>query len=144
MKFISGPGENMARRCLVCSHREREEIDKALLKGDPLREITRRFRIDKSALCRHKQSHLSKNLMKSKELEEMTRADNLWDQIQWLKAKALSIARKAEEHEVFQRPRGFFNPREQQCSLVGRDKVLRQHVCVQISGKVAFFLGFKK
>ena len=91
----------MSRKCFVCSHPKRHEIDKSLVKGKTLREITRSFGIDKSALYRHKQKHLPKQLLMVRESEELTRADNLWDQIEWLRAKALSISRKAEEREDY-------------------------------------------
>lgn len=48
----------MPRNCKACNHRKREEIDRALIKGDSFRDIAGRYRVSKSALQRHKEDHL--------------------------------------------------------------------------------------
>jgi hypothetical protein len=77
----------MGRRCLICCHPKRDEIDRELLKGVPFREISAHHEseghhLDKSGLFRHKQFHLSRALVRSKEAEEAIRGESLWDQIQ--------------------------------------------------------------
>ena len=49
----------MPRTCLACSSPERIAIDKALVAGEPLRNIAKRVSISPAGLLRHK-THLSK------------------------------------------------------------------------------------
>ena len=86
---------------MVCIHSEREKIDKDLIAGLSFRKISRRFKIDKSSLFRHKARHLPVTLIKAEDAREIESSENLWDQIEWLRAKALSISRKAEEREDY-------------------------------------------
>jgi DNA-directed RNA polymerase subunit RPC12/RpoP len=44
----------MPRTCTVCRHEKRQEIDRALLVGRPLRNIAEEFGTSRMALCRHK------------------------------------------------------------------------------------------
>jgi hypothetical protein len=44
----------MPRTCLACSSPERETIDKALVAGEPFRNIAERVSISPAALFRHK------------------------------------------------------------------------------------------
>ena len=87
----------MPRKCLVCIHPDREEIDRTLIDGHSFRKISRHFQIDKSSLFRHKRNHISKSLMKAEEVKEVTRSKNLWDQIESLRSNAERIAKKAED-----------------------------------------------
>jgi hypothetical protein len=87
----------MPRKCLVCSHPKREDIDRSLVEGEAYREIGRRYKLDKSALSRHKKLHLAETLIAARQAEDALRGESLWDQIQWLRSKALSIAGKAEK-----------------------------------------------
>jgi hypothetical protein len=91
----------MPRKCLVCTHSEREEIDKDLVGGLSFRKLSRRFKIDKSSLFRHKRNHLPITLVKAEEAREVARSGNLWEQIEDLRLKATRIAKKAEEKGDF-------------------------------------------
>jgi len=86
----------MPRTCTVCQHPDRGDIDRALLAGEPLRNIAERFRLSTTALHRHKRDHLPSTLVKAREAEEVSRADDLLAQVQQLQARALDLLRKAE------------------------------------------------
>lgn len=45
----------MPRKCTICEHPQRSEIDAALAAGDPLRNIAKRFGTSTAALSRHKE-----------------------------------------------------------------------------------------
>jgi hypothetical protein len=47
----------MPRRCTICDHPTRDAIDQALIAGQALRDIAGHYRLSKSALARHKESH---------------------------------------------------------------------------------------
>jgi transposase-like protein len=86
----------MPRKCTVCEHEKVEEINKALLEGVSLRDLAGRYSVSKTALHRHKESHLPAELTKAREAQEVTKADSLLDQVIELRDKALSILAKAE------------------------------------------------
>lgn len=56
----------MALQCSICSHPKREEIDRAILSGEPVRAVARQFGVSRSALNRHKNNgHLSKAIARA-------------------------------------------------------------------------------
>ncbi len=87
----------MPRKCTVCEHPQAEEINTALLNGVSLRNIAERYSVSKTALHRHKESHLPADLVKAREAREIAKADSLLDQVIELRDKALSILAKAEQ-----------------------------------------------
>jgi hypothetical protein len=87
----------MARKCSVCMSQDVNEINSALVGSVSFREISRQFGINKSALSRHKKSHIPVTLCKAEEAKELTKANNLIDEIERLRIKAERIGRKAEE-----------------------------------------------
>lgn len=86
----------MPRTCTVCSHPEREAIDRALLSGEANRRIAAHHAVSEQAVRRHKADHLPAALAKAHEAEEVSRADDLLGQVRDLQARALSILEKAE------------------------------------------------
>jgi len=86
----------MARPCTVCRHPRREEIDGALVSGEPLRNIVERCSVSLGALSRHK-AHLPARLAQGRRAQETARADRLLDQIRHLQERALAILKRAEE-----------------------------------------------
>jgi hypothetical protein len=76
----------MPRTCLGCSHPEREAIDKALVAGEPLRNIAKRVSISPAALVRHK-SHVAGTLVKAQERREVKLGDSIFDEIRRLQAE---------------------------------------------------------
>jgi hypothetical protein len=42
------------RTCTICHHHRRDTVDKALLRGEQLKAIARRYRVSEDALGRHK------------------------------------------------------------------------------------------
>jgi len=54
--------ELVGRPCSICCRSDREEIDRALALGEPLRSIAARFGICSSSLQRHKVGHLRRNV----------------------------------------------------------------------------------
>jgi hypothetical protein len=67
----------VSRPCSVCSHERRHEIDQALIRRTPYRNITQRFGVSKYALSRHLKEHVPALLSKAYEAEERADADRL-------------------------------------------------------------------
>jgi len=87
----------MPRRCTVCDHPKRHSIGETLVSGAPYRSVAKRFGLSESAVYRHKVEHLSTHLLKAKEVEETTRADDLLEQVKDLQVHALDILERAEK-----------------------------------------------
>ncbi len=86
----------MPRTCTICSHAERDAIDKALVTAEPLRSIAQRFATSATALHRHKAAHLPAVLAAAQEAQEAAHGDDLLAQVRALQDKALAILDKAE------------------------------------------------
>ena len=87
----------MPRRCTVCDHPQRHDIDEALVTGAPYRSVARRFELSESSVYRHKTEHLPAHLLKAREVEEVAQADDLLEQLRHLQTHALDILERAEK-----------------------------------------------
>ena len=78
----------MPQRCTVCSHSERERIDKTLVTNSAsLRDIAGQFRVSKSALDRHKAEHLPATMVKAQEVKDGTHALDVMEELRRLFAR---------------------------------------------------------
>jgi transposase-like protein len=88
----------MPRRCTVCAHLQRQDIDELLVSGAPYRSVAKRFGLSESAVYRHKTEHLPAHLLKARKAEEVAQADDLLEQVSNLQAHALRyLGRNAPE-----------------------------------------------
>lgn len=85
----------MPRTCLACSSPEREIIDKALVAGEPLRNIAKRVSISPAGLLRHK-SHVATVIVKAQERREEKLGDTIFDEMRRVLAKAWELLGKIE------------------------------------------------
>ena len=86
----------MARTCTVCSHPEKEEIDRLLVRGDSIAGIARDFAVSEDALKRHFDNHVPKTLAASPSAKEITDVDKFLSEIEEVKNRALRLLDKAE------------------------------------------------
>jgi hypothetical protein len=98
------PAPRTGRPCTVCDHAERAEIDKALVRGTPYRNIAERFGLSVGALSRHKGAHLPKLLTEAAEAEaeavkeeERLTAAALLNDLRDLQQTARRLGQKAED-----------------------------------------------
>ncbi len=89
----------MPRRCTICDHAQRAEIDQALVRGATLWEIAGNFGISKSAVHRHAESHIPEVLKHALRAEEAAHGDALLGQVLDLRDRALGVLDKAESAE---------------------------------------------
>ena len=87
----------MPRRCTVCQHPDRDEIDARLIGGQPLRNIAKQFGVSATALYRHKTGHLPGHLKQAKETSERLSAERLLADLERLQERILRILERAEE-----------------------------------------------
>jgi hypothetical protein len=86
----------MPRTCTACSHPHRDDIDRLLLEGTPLRNIAKRFSLSAAGLFRHNK-HISTILASSHKEVEILRADGLLEHLNHLTAEAARLKQKAEK-----------------------------------------------
>ena len=87
----------MARRCSVCDHEDLAEINSALAANEPLRTIADRWSVSKTDLMRHRNQHLPVSAVMSEQAEEITRPNDLLDQICDLQEHTQAILERATE-----------------------------------------------
>jgi len=90
----------MARPCSICAHKQRAEIEEAMINRVSYRDIAKRFSLSSAAVSRHK-DHIIKALTQAREARDVARADGLLLQVQDLQGRALNILTTAEEAEDF-------------------------------------------
>jgi transposase len=85
----------MPRTCLACSSPNRSAIDKAIVSGEPLRNIAKRVSISLAALFRHK-THAAQALVKAGGRREERLGDSLLDEMRRVQRKAWELLARTE------------------------------------------------
>ena len=82
--------------CKVCTHPDRDKIDKLLINGHALRKIADQFKLSYASVRRHKMTHIPAKLSKSHDAETATKADALLADLLDLRRRALAALDQAE------------------------------------------------
>ena len=62
-------------QCTICNHPQRVEIDKALVEGESLRNVAKRFDVSYSSVGRHKRNgHIAEQIAKAARKKEIKQA----------------------------------------------------------------------
>ncbi|MDP9458365.1 MAG: hypothetical protein M3Q60_21885 [Actinomycetota bacterium] len=88
----------MPRRCTICAHESRTEIDRALVARQPYRAIACRYGVGRESLRRHEE-HLPETLALAEKARETAHADDLLAQIRALQGATFRTLEKAESAE---------------------------------------------
>ncbi len=67
----------MSRRCTICDHAERDQIDRALVRGAPFRHIAAQYGLSTGALQRHKAEHLPTAMVQARQVGDVINAGEL-------------------------------------------------------------------
>ena len=88
------------RPCTICTHAERAEIDRAIIGGGNLVEVSKRFDCSSQALLRHRDKHIPTDAMQagaqSVAASEAGHGTSMAQQAAALHARAMSLLAKAE------------------------------------------------
>lgn len=68
----------MPQRCTICTHPDRDEINRALVAREPVRAIAGRFGLKNSSVWRHSDDHLPAAMLKAEEAREEAASIDLW------------------------------------------------------------------
>jgi hypothetical protein len=85
----------MPRTCLACSSPERESIDRALIAGEPFRNISKRVSISSAGLFRHK-NHVANAIGKAQAQHEERLGETLLDEMRRVQRKAWELLARME------------------------------------------------
>jgi hypothetical protein len=85
----------MPRTCLACASPERESIDKALVAGEPFRNIAERVSLSPAGIFRHK-SHVAQAIVKASENHEERLGETLLDEMRRVQRKAWELLGRTE------------------------------------------------
>lgn len=86
----------MPPKCKVCTHAQRDQIDKALVSGESLRHITEQFGGTTTSVFRHKKNgHVSNAILASKAVEDELAGADLFEKLKSLNRETLAILREA-------------------------------------------------
>ena len=85
----------MPRRCTICTHPQREEIDRAIARGDSYRGIAARYSVSLTSLLRHARSHLSQPVRAAVQAEMMEHGASILSQVRELNQKARRLLDEA-------------------------------------------------
>ncbi len=76
----------MVKRCSICNHPTRPEIDRGLMNGTPYRSLAGQFGLSPSALCRHTK-HLARTLDARQRLEDQAHQAAILDRLDLLNTR---------------------------------------------------------
>ena len=85
------------RSCLICVHDERDAIECDILAGKSLRTIGKAFGVAHETVRRHRDGCIPGLLARSRRAEAARRGDRLFQQADYLYAKAVAVLERAEE-----------------------------------------------
>ena len=86
------------RRCTVCWHEARPEIEAAIIGKHRQQDIANRFGLSKSAVGRHSRNHMDKGMVQAQraEIERLQGSGSIEDRLDAMLKKAEDILWKAE------------------------------------------------
>jgi hypothetical protein len=85
----------MPRKCSICVHQQKTEIERSLLAGDSYRTVAQRFDVSRDAVVRHRR-HLVPATPNSLPIEQIFQSGTLVEQLQNLTSEAQRLKEKAE------------------------------------------------
>jgi len=119
----------MSRPCSICSHSERLEIDRLLLRGESYRKIAERFGLSMGSISRHREAHIGTDLRDVREVMIQAREEALAE----IKGEAKARDMEEVKAEVITEARGVIASRLELCrDHFGQLKVLRERAAIAL------------
>ena len=87
----------MPKKCSICTHAERDKIDRALVSGASCRKIKDEFGVSESAVYRHSKAHVSPALAAMQTQREEQGAATLLSRVESLILRTERLLSAAEE-----------------------------------------------
>lgn len=87
----------MPRTCTICKRGKSNEINSALLENEAYRSVAKRFGASESAVYRHQQEHLPREMVRAKEAMQEVNAGTLFERLRALGVETAAILKSARE-----------------------------------------------
>jgi hypothetical protein len=88
----------MPRRCTICTHPDRMEIDAAIVRQEPFRRVAEHYALAPTSLRRHSTTHLAVRLAQARQAQqahELATAEDLLTEAQTLHAMTRVVLEEA-------------------------------------------------
>jgi DNA-binding transcriptional ArsR family regulator len=85
----------MYRKCSICNHDRRQEVEHALLRGESNRAVAQRFTVARGAVTRHLK-HVSAALTQARQLKEIEVGKSILTELRDLKIQAEQLKARAD------------------------------------------------
>ena len=124
-----GIGElEMARPCTICTHSERLEIDRRLLRGESYRNIAEHFKLSLASISRHREAHIGTDLQDVREVMVAAREEALAQ----IKSEELETLETVKE-EIAVEARESIAARLEAChDYFGQLRILRERAAIAL------------
>ncbi len=87
----------MARRCSICTHPRRIDIECDILNNVPFRAISNKYQVGRAPVQRHfDNGHIAEETIKAEELRKVANSEDLLDKLRFLQHEALKILDEAK------------------------------------------------
>jgi hypothetical protein len=90
----------MVKRCSVCHHPSRPEIDRSLMAAVPYRALAAQFNLSTSAICRHAK-HLARQLELQRRHQDQSHQQALLDKLDLLDTRLDRLFNSAAEFSSY-------------------------------------------
>ena len=87
------------RKCKTCSHAKVAEINSALVRGVPVRDIARQYGLSKDTVYRHRKNCFLRTLERAVESQETSNANEIKAQLQDIHQKTVNILNRNLEKD---------------------------------------------
>jgi len=119
----------MSRPCSICSHSERLEIDRLLLRGESYRKIAERFGLSMGSISRHREAHIGTDLRDVREVMIQAREEALAE----IKGEVKARDMEEVKAEVITEARGVIASRLELCKdHFDQLRVLRERAAIAL------------
>jgi hypothetical protein len=110
----------MPRPCTVCVHPQREEIERAIARGEPYRRIAFRYSVSPQAVIRHVRAHFSQQAEAAVQEEVVEYGGTILDQVRQLNAKARQLLEEAAANHRYTGAAAFLKEARELLTLEAR------------------------
>lgn len=87
----------MPRQCNTCQHEEVEVINKAIVSGETIREISKRTGLSRSSLHRHSKNHIPELLRQAKTEKEVAQGKSLLEVLNEVESEVREVIEKLDK-----------------------------------------------
>lgn len=88
----------MAQKCNCCNHKARREIDRQIVMGIAISQISREFGISEDSIRNHRENnHISRQMVKAVEIKQQEHGINVLSELDDLMNRTKSILKTAED-----------------------------------------------